>query len=47
MHALGSTDPELLARQAQALNEWIAYNASVVADRRAKPASEDLMSAKN
>lgn len=44
MHALGSTDPTLLARQAQALNEWSVYNSAVVADRRARPPGEDLMS---
>jgi cytochrome P450 family 142 subfamily A polypeptide 1 len=37
VHALGSSDPELLARQAQALSEWSAYNAMVVADRRNGP----------
>ncbi len=42
MHALGSTDPALLARQAQAMAEWSGYNAEVVADRRAEPA-EDLI----
>lgn len=44
MHALGSTDPELLMRQAQALSEWSVYNAAVVADRRSRPPSDDLMS---
>ena len=44
MKALGSDDPELLARQAQAGAEYAAYNAKVVADRRANPGGDDLMS---
>jgi cytochrome P450 family 142 subfamily A polypeptide 1 len=44
MHALGSTDPEMLMRQATAMSEWAEYNAAVVADRRSKPPAEDLMS---
>ena len=44
MHALGSTDPVLLTRQAEALSEWSAYNAAVVAECRARPLSEELMS---
>jgi len=44
MHALGSTDPALLKRQAEALQAWSAYHAEVVADRRARPPADDLMS---
>lgn len=44
MCALGTTDPEILARQAQTVREYAEYNAAVVADRRAKPPADDLMS---
>jgi cytochrome P450 family 142 subfamily A polypeptide 1 len=44
MCALGSKDPELLMRQATAAAEWAAYISAVVADRRSRPASDDLMS---
>jgi cytochrome P450 family 142 subfamily A polypeptide 1 len=44
MNALGSTDEELLQRQANAAAEWAVYNAAVVADRRSKPPADDLMS---
>jgi cytochrome P450 family 142 subfamily A polypeptide 1 len=43
MTALGSDDPELLAKQARAGAEYAAYNARVVADRRANPGGDDLM----
>jgi cytochrome P450 family 142 subfamily A polypeptide 1 len=44
MNALGSSNPELIAKQAAAAAEYAGYNAGVVADRRAKPPAEDLMS---
>jgi len=44
MTALGTDDPALLAKQAQAGAEYSMYNAKVVADRRANPGGSDLMS---
>jgi len=44
MRALGSTDPKLLAVQARAGMEYREYCLRVVADRRAKPPADDLMS---
>lgn len=44
MCALGSTDPELLQKQATAGIEYREYCLEVVADRRASPPGEDLMS---
>lgn len=44
MNALGSSDPELLMKQAMAAAEYAEYNKEVVADRRANPPSDDLMS---
>ena len=44
MTALGSDDPEAPARSAQAGAEYAAYNAKVVAERRANPGGNDLMS---
>ncbi len=44
MCALGSTDPELLRRQAVASGEYAQYNREVVQDRRSKPPGDDLMS---
>ncbi len=44
MCALGTDDPVLIQRQANAAGEWALYNAAVVADRRSKPLAEDLMS---
>jgi cytochrome P450 family 142 subfamily A polypeptide 1 len=44
MRALGSKDPEKLAAQMRAGLEYRDYCLRVVADRRAKPPGEDLMS---
>jgi cytochrome P450 family 142 subfamily A polypeptide 1 len=44
MCALGQTDPVLLERQARASAEYAEYHREVVADRRAKPPANDLMS---
>jgi cytochrome P450 family 142 subfamily A polypeptide 1 len=44
MRALGSTDPVLLAAQVKAGLEYREYCLRVVAERRAKPPAEDLMS---
>jgi cytochrome P450 family 142 subfamily A polypeptide 1 len=44
MRALGSADPERLAAQARAAVEYRDYCLGVVADRRARPPAEDLMS---
>jgi cytochrome P450 family 142 subfamily A polypeptide 1 len=44
MRALGSQDPELLQRQAQASAEYAAYSSGVIAERRISPPGEDLMS---
>ena len=44
MHAIGSIDPTMLARQAQALSEWSEYIAAVIADRRGRPPANDLIS---
>ena len=44
MHALGSTDPQLIVRQATALAEWNEYSAAMIADRREHPGGDDLIS---
>ena len=44
MSALGSTDPVKLAAQVRAGLEYRQYCLGVIADRRAKPRGEDLMS---
>jgi len=44
MRALGSSDPERIAAQARAALEYREYCLRVVADRRAKPPGDDLMS---
>jgi cytochrome P450 family 142 subfamily A polypeptide 1 len=44
MRGLGTTDPEKLAAQARAGMEYREYCLRVVADRRARPPADDLMS---
>ncbi len=44
MRAIGSFEPTMLARQAQALSEWSEYIAAVIADRRDRPPANDLIS---
>jgi cytochrome P450 family 142 subfamily A polypeptide 1 len=44
LRALGSGDPALLAAQARAALEYREYCLRVVADRRARPPADDLMS---
>jgi cytochrome P450 family 142 subfamily A polypeptide 1 len=44
MRALGSSDPEVRRRQAQASAEYAEYSSRVIAERRASPPADDLMS---
>jgi cytochrome P450 family 142 subfamily A polypeptide 1 len=44
LRALGSSDPEKIAAQARAALEYRDYCLRVVADRRARPPADDLMS---